>query len=120
MLRYSLVTAALLAASQSAAAQPPVDAGSQLRQIPPAPLPVKPAPVIQLAPPAPAAEAASAGPSVRIDTLRVTGVTLFPESLLVAASGFTPGQEMNLADLRRAAANISAYYKARGYFLARA
>jgi hemolysin activation/secretion protein len=113
------VTAALLA-SQGAIAQPPVDAGSQIRQIPPAPVPVKPAPMLELAPPAAAVEPGQAGPSVRVAALRVTGATLFPEGELIAASGFRPGQEMNLADMRRAAAAISAFYNARGYFLARA
>jgi hemolysin activation/secretion protein len=119
MLRFTLVTAALLA-SQGAIAQPPVDAGSQIRQIPPAPVPVKPAPMLELAPPAAAVEPGQAGPSVRVAALRVTGATLFPEGELIAASGFRPGQEMNLADMRRVAAAISAYYNARGYFLARA
>jgi hemolysin activation/secretion protein len=119
MLRFTLVTTALLA-SQSAIAQPPADAGSQIRQIPPAPVPVKPAPMLELAPPAAAVEPGQAGPSVRVAALRVTGATLFPEGELIAASGFRPGQEMNLADMRRAAAAISAFYNARGYFLARA
>lgn len=117
----AFVTVALLA-SQSALAQPAVDAGSQIRQIPPAPAPLKTAPVIELAPPAAAApaETGPAGSSVRVEAVRITGATLFPESALVAASGIRPGQQMNLADLRRAAANISSYYNERGYFLARA
>ncbi|MDB5670794.1 MAG: hypothetical protein JWO25_1753, partial [Alphaproteobacteria bacterium] len=57
----AFVTVALLA-SQSALAQPPVDAGSQIRQIPPAPAPLKTAPVIELAPPA-AAAPAETGPA---------------------------------------------------------
>jgi hemolysin activation/secretion protein len=110
----------MLASGQGPSVRPPVDAGSQIRQIPPAPAPVRPAPVIELPPGTAGDESGPAGPSVRIDRLRVTGATLFAEDVLIAASGFRPGEEMNLADLRRAAARISAYYNQRGYFLARA
>jgi hemolysin activation/secretion protein len=45
---------------------------------------------------------------------------LFPEQELIAASGFTPGSSLTLAELRALAARISAFYNERGYFLTQA
>lgn len=120
MLRSSFVTLALLTSGGVAIAQQPVDAGAQLQQIPPAPTPPKAEPDIDIAPRTVTPEVEAVGPKVRVDTLHVTGQTLFPEASLIAASGFTPGSSLSLSDLRGIAANISAYYNKRGYFLARA
>lgn len=120
MLRSSLFMAALLVTSQGAAAQPPVDAGSQLRQIPPAPVPPPNTRVFEVAPRPAMATGESAGPSVRVDRLRISGQTLFTEQTLIAAGGFTPGVMLNLGEMRAIAARIAAFYNARGYFLAQA
>jgi hemolysin activation/secretion protein len=120
MLKSGLAAAAFLAASQSAFAQPPTNAGAQLQQIPPAPVRPSDAPVFQVAPRAVEAETGPAGPRVRVDVLHVTGETVFSEEALIAASGFTAGGTLSLAELRALAARISAYYNARGYFLAQA
>lgn len=119
MLRSTLMAAALLATGQSAYAQQP-PAGGQLQQIPPAVLPQRPAPDIRIERPEPPAEAAAEGRRIRVDTLRVTGATLFTEAELVAAAGFTPGQELTLPELRNAAARITRFYNDRGYVLAQA
>lgn len=118
-MKSRLLTVALLAAGQPAFAQIP-SAGGQLQQIPPVPIAprAEPALTIQAAPVTPDAD--PAGPAIRISALRISGETLFDEPTLIAASGFVPGQEMNLFALRAAAARIAGYYKARGYFLAQA
>lgn len=119
MFRSSLVLAAILAASQNAHAQvPPV--GGQLQQIPPAAVPQRPAPDIRIERPEAPADAEAEGRRIRVDALRVTGATLFTEAELVAATGFIPGSELTLPELRNAAAEITRFYNSRGYVLAQA
>lgn len=111
----------LVAASQGAFALPRSVASGQLQQIPPAPPLTRIAPVLPIAPPAPAGDAGSvADERIVVTALHLTGQTLFPEDRLIAATGFTPGSSLNLAELRALAAKIGAYYNTRGYFLARA
>src|SRR5690606_14977856 len=50
----------------------------------------------------------------------VTGETLFTDEELIAATGFQPGSQLNLAELRNMAANIARFYHSRGFFLAQA
>lgn len=119
MFKFSLISAALLA-SHGAAAQPPIDAGGQLRQIPPAPAPSRATPVLEVVPRQVEAAVGAGGPSVRIERLSVTGQTLFSQQELIAASGFRPGGELNLAEMRALAARITAFYNRRGYVLAQA
>jgi hemolysin activation/secretion protein len=119
MFKSSLAAAVFLAASQSAFAQP-TNAGGQLQQIPPAPARPSAAPIFQVEPRAVEADTGPAGPRVRVEALHVTGATVFSEEALIAASGFTPGSALSLAELRALAARISAYYNSRGYFLAQA
>ena len=119
MLRSGLIIAALLATSQNAYAQQPPVAG-QLQQIPPAAVPRRTAPDIRIERPEASVEAATEGARIRVDTLRVTGSTLFTETELVAATGFTPGLDLSLAELRNAAAQITRFYNSRGYVLAQA
>jgi hemolysin activation/secretion protein len=125
MLMPRLLAAVLLTASHATLAQqlaqPPVDAGTQIQQIPPAPLPPRPAPAIPtLAPPGTVADAAPAGPTTRVTSLTLTGQTLFAEAALIAASGFVPNRDLDLGQLRALAARIAAFYNERGYFLAQA
>ncbi|HZV85050.1 MAG TPA: ShlB/FhaC/HecB family hemolysin secretion/activation protein [Brevundimonas sp.] len=119
MFRSSLIAAALLATGQSAHAQqlPP---GGQLQQIPPVATPPRPPADIRIPRPAPPVDAASEGARIRVEALRVTGATLFTEAELVAATGFMPGQELSLPELRNAAGRITRFYNDRGYVLAQA
>ncbi|MDB5458947.1 MAG: Polypeptide-transport-associated domain protein ShlB-type, partial [Caulobacteraceae bacterium] len=55
-----------------------------------------------------------------VTSLHVTGQTRFSEAELVAASGFTPGGEQDLAGLRTMAARIADFYNRHGYFVAQA
>ncbi len=112
--------AALVAGGGAAQAQVPVGAGGQLQQIPPVPLTDTPDPELGLTRKTPVAIPAAGGPSARVDAIRVTGATLFPEATLVAATGFAPGATLDLAGLKTLAARITDYYTSRGYFVAQA
>ena len=120
MLKPGVMVATIFLMPQIAQAQPVIDAGTQIQQIPPPPAPEKRFPEIRVERPALLPDDGPAGVSIRVVALQLTGQTIFPEAELVAASGFTPGGEFNLRQLRQVAANISAYYNARGYFLAQA
>jgi len=119
MLRSSLIMAALLATGQSAQAQQPPASGL-LHQIPPAAVPQRPSPDIRIERPAPLTDAVPEGARIRVDALRVTGATLFTEAELVAATGFIPGRDLTLPELRNAAARITRFYNDHGYVLAQA
>jgi hemolysin activation/secretion protein len=121
MFKSTVATAALLAVSQGAVAQqPPLGAGGQLQQIPRSPVAEKTAPNLVVETPVAPALPADEGPAILVNSLHVTGQTLFSETELIAATGFSPGATLSLADLRNAAAKISAYFHAKGYFLAQA
>jgi len=111
--------AALLATGQNAYAQQPPTAG-QLQQIPPAAVPRRPDSNIRIERPEAPTDAVAEGARIRVDNLRVSGATLFPEAELVAATGFTPGRELTLPELRNAAAHITGFYNSHGYVLAQA
>jgi hemolysin activation/secretion protein len=119
LLKSGIVTVALIASAPAAYAQSTTAAG-QLQQIPPAPAAPTTVPDISIAPRAAPADTGPAGAAVRIDTLRITGATVFDEQALLAASGFRPGGNLTLAAMRALAGRISAYYHGRGYFLAQA
>jgi len=106
--------------SQPAMAQQVPGAGTQMQQLPPAPTTPNVAPDLDVKVPTRAPPADAGGARIHVTSLRVTGATVFSEATLLSASGFVPGSEMNLYDLHVAAARISAYYKARGYFVAQA
>ncbi|MBW8311532.1 MAG: hypothetical protein K0M64_05795 [Rhizobium sp.] len=119
-IRSNILPLALLALGHGAYAQDPPGSGTQLRQLPP---PVQ----LQRAPPKVLIEESTAviepggeGTRVLVNEVRVTGATAFPESELLVATGFAPGTESTLAELQAMAARITAYYRERGYFVARA
>lgn len=96
-------------------------AGGQLRQLPPPPPPAQPViPDLKIERPASAAVDATAGPSFPVTVLRVTGMSVFSESQLLAATGFVPGATLTLGALQQMAGKITDYYAARGYFVAQA
>lgn len=109
-----------LTIGQSAQAAPPVGAGGQIQQIPPTPAPERSIPDIRIDRSAKARDAGPAGPKILVRSLHVTGETLFPEAELLAVTGFQPGGQLDLRDLRLMAAKISAFYNQRGYFVAQA
>jgi hemolysin activation/secretion protein len=113
-----LIAIGVLALSQSVLAQQPPTAGGQLQQIPPPPVPERTAPEIRIdkdrPPPAPAA----ADVKMTVTSLRVTGAKVYPEAELLALTGFKPGSELSLFDLRAMASTIAGHYHRNGFFVA--
>jgi len=119
MIRPSYLALALFAPALAHAQQVP-NAGTQLQQLPQTPVPAKPAPDLDIGHAPPAADTAEAGRSVRVSVLHVTGQTAYSEATLLAVTGFVPGRDLTLAQLRALAGRISDYYHLRGFILAQA
>lgn len=121
MFKYKILPCALLVMIHSAvAAQQLPTAGSQMRQIPPAPVPPKKAPQIDIrqatAPAVPVAESVK----IQVNGLRVTGTREYSEAELIALTGFKAGSQLTLAELRGMAARIADHFHRHGYFVAQA
>lgn len=83
-------------------------------------MPERQAPDLPAAPSAPAPDTGASGAAIRVESVHITGHTLFSEAELIDASGVTPGSTLTLLDLRNAAAAITHFYNVHGYFLAQA
>ncbi|MBE0625266.1 MAG: ShlB/FhaC/HecB family hemolysin secretion/activation protein [Burkholderiales bacterium] len=120
--KAELFTVALLAFSQSAYAQIqlPPSAGGQMQQIPPPPTLQKAVPQIRIEQGGTANVPAADQVKVLVNTLHVTGQVQYSEPQLIAITGFSPGSELTLAQLRAMAAKIADYYHLHGYFVAQA
>ena len=122
MSNVKLCTVAFLALSQYAFAQRAdlPSAGGQFQQIPPSPLPQKAVPEIRIekstAPAIPPADEVK----FLVKSLQVTGQALYSEAELLAITGFRPGSELTLFELRGMATKIADHYHRNGYFVARA
>ncbi|MCJ7798920.1 MAG: ShlB/FhaC/HecB family hemolysin secretion/activation protein, partial [Polaromonas sp.] len=120
MFNPKIIPFALLALSQSLFAQQPPSAGSQIQQVPPAPMPEKVAPAIRMEPRTAPATPASDAAKITVNALQVTGARVYSETVLLALTGFKPGTQLSLGDLRGMAARITAHYRSAGYFVAQA
>ncbi|MDB5744118.1 MAG: Polypeptide-transport-associated domain protein ShlB-type [Polaromonas sp.] len=120
MFKIKLLPFALVALSQGVLAQQPPSAGSQLQQIPPAPVPQKMAPGVRIEPSSAPATAATDAVKITVNRLQVSGATTYPAAELVGLTGFVPGSELSLAELRGMAEKITAHYRGAGYFVAQA
>jgi hemolysin activation/secretion protein len=118
--RQIAVTVALLALSQSAFAADPPTAGGQFQQIPPSPTIQKEVPKIRIEQSIEPAIPASDLVKILVKSLRVIGQTRYPEAELVAITGFRPGGELTLSELRGMALKISDHYHRNGYFVTQA
>ena len=120
MLKIRLLPIALLGLSQQTFAQQLPGAGSQLQQLAPAAVPQKAMPQIRIesgtAPGTPSADESK----ILVSSLRITGAKNYSEPDLLALTGFVPGVELTLTDLRGMAAKITAHYTKQGYLAARA
>jgi hemolysin activation/secretion protein len=114
-----LITAIFVAAAPCALAQP-TGGGGQLRQIPPAPAQPRSLPDIRVERGTAPAAVEVGGTRVIVRSLHVAGATQFSEAELIAASGFQPGLELDLAGLRLLASRISDFYNRHGFFVAQA
>ncbi|MDO9597919.1 MAG: ShlB/FhaC/HecB family hemolysin secretion/activation protein [Azoarcus sp.] len=115
IMTFSLLT---LISGVSAAQIP--SGGSQLQQIPPSPSLQKAEPEIRLeqnqVPVIPVVDSAK----IRVNSLHLTGQSLYSEAELLASTGFLAGEELSLGELRQMAARIAQFYHERGYFVAQA
>lgn len=120
MRKNHLLPFAFIVLSQGVFAQQPPSAGSQIRQIPPAPVPQKSEPVIRIAPSTASVQSASDETRITVQRLQVTGARVYTETQLLALTGFQPGSELSLGELRAMAMAISEHYRQAGYFVAQA
>ena len=120
--KVSFAVVALLLLSQSAiAADAPLPSGGgQIQQIPPVPIPQQAVPDIRIEQGNVPATPVSDNVKILVKSLHVTGQTVFSEEELVAITGFSPGGELTLSDLRGMAAKIADHYHTNGYFVAQA
>jgi hemolysin activation/secretion protein len=118
--RQVAVIVVLLALSQSAFAANPPSAGSQFQQIPPSPIIQKEVPKIQIEQGKPPAIPDAYQVKILVKSLHVTGQTLYSEAELLAITGFSPGRELTLSELRGMASKIADRYHRNGYFVAQA
>lgn len=111
---------ALLMLSQNLYAADPPSAGSQIQQIPPTPVRQKAVPQIRIEQgPVPAISQADQIKTL-VKSLHLIGQTLYSEAELITVSGFRPGEEQTIADLRIWAEKITDHYHRHGYFVAQA
>lgn len=117
-----LLPFALLAVAHGLMAQQLPGSGSQLMQVPAAPVPRPAMPAIEVkpGPAAPSPEARADTVKIVVNSLRVTGARAYTEAELLAVTGFTPGSELSLTELRAMAARIADFYHRNGYFIAQA
>jgi len=120
MLKNKFFPFALLALSQSILAQQVPSAGSQMQQIPPVLIQQNAIPKIDVKPGIAPISAATDGLSITVNSLRVTGAQAYSEVELLAQTGFNPGSDLTISDLRAMAAKIADYYHRNGYFVAQA
>ncbi len=117
--RIALLTA-LVCASLQAHAQTAPDAGRTLQETaPPVLLPPRPAPELSIQSPLPA-DIAPGGAKVTLQSVSLSGNTVFGSDVLLPLLGETSGQSFDLAGLRALASRITEYYRANGYPFARA
>lgn len=119
-MRTKLLPLTLLLAIQNAYAVDPPSAGSQLQQIPVAPQLPKAPPAIRVQQGNVPATTVGDTTRITVQRLQVTAPPVFTESELIASTGFVPGSELTLGELRAMASKIASYYQKRGYFLAQA
>jgi hemolysin activation/secretion protein len=115
-----IMTFALLTLSSSVFAAQFPSGGSQLQQIPPSPTLQKVEPEIQVEQKQVPAVSAADSVKIQVNSLHLSGQSLYSESELLALTGFKAGEEVSLAELQQMAARIAAFYHQNGYFVAQA
>ena len=110
----------LSVSTQSAFAADPPSAGGQFQQIPPPPIIEKAVPKIGIEQGHTPVVSASDHVKFPVKSLHLIGQTLYSEAKLVAITGFSPGGELTLSELRGMASKIADHYHRNGYFVAQA
>lgn len=96
------------------------NAGGQLQQIPPSPTVERTAPEIDVQP-SRIPEVGDGGTAkVEVNSLRLSGQSLYSENDLLALTGFRPGAQLSLGELQAMALRITEFYHRNDYFLAQA
>jgi hemolysin activation/secretion protein len=119
MSKKQIIPCVLLALSPVVFAAPP-SAGSQMQQIPPVPAPQLASPIFEIQPNNRPVPTESANARIIVNRLQVQGAKAYSEADLLAVTGFTPGRELSLTELRGMAARIADFYHSNGYFVAQA
>lgn len=91
-----------------------------MQQIPPAPVPERPFPEIRVERAAAPAPTAPDTVKILVKRLSITGAQVYSETQLLRITGFIPGTELSLTDLRGMASRIVTFYRQNGYFVAQA
>jgi len=120
MSNFKLTLLAVSMMSQVALAQQIPDAGSQIQQIPPVPEQPRVPHRIVIEPVAPPVSPAVDTARIQVNSLRISGAGVYSEVELLAETGFIPGSQLTLTELRGMAAKIANHYRANGYFVAQA
>lgn len=115
-----LLPLALLAFAPVAFAQGIPTGGSQIQQLPAPPAPEKAPPQVRIEEASAVSAPADASTRILVAELRITGARAFPVATLLATTHFEPGTQLTLGELHVMASRITAYYRERGYFVARA
>jgi hemolysin activation/secretion protein len=111
----------LLALSQVTHAAPVPSGSIPLFQIPPASSQPQDLPKFELqqTAPVPAPERVDTT-KIRVNAIKISGNQVYDQSELLAISGFEPGSDLTLTDLRTISNRIAAFYHSNGYFLTQA
>jgi hemolysin activation/secretion protein len=120
MMKKRLLPLLLLTISPGLLAQQLPGAGSQLRQLPPAPVAPPARPGIRIEETGAPAAPDAAATRVVVRQLLLTGNAVYDAPVLLAVARFTPGESLTLGDLQAMAARITEHYRGNGYFVARA
>ncbi len=111
----------LLAVGQVALAAPAPGGSIPLLQIPPPPEQPHQPPSLEIRErtSTPAVESVDTS-KIRVNQIRLEGNPIYSESELLAISGFVPGSDLTLTELRAISASIAEFYHQNGYFLTQA
>jgi len=120
MFTKKLLPLVLLALSHNLFAVDLPSAGGQMQQIPPAPVPQKWVPKIEIKQDKAPVKPESDGIKINVKRLQVAGAQAYSEAELIAVTEFKPGSELTLSGLRAMATKIAGYYHRHGYFVAQA
>lgn len=119
--KLTYLSGLLLVASQAVLAAPPPGGSIPLFQIPPTPVQPQEPPKFELEQRIPTPVPVSTDTTkIRVNSISIKGNEVYKEAELLAVSGFVPGTDLTLTDLRAISAKIADYYHRNGYFLTQA
>ncbi|MDO9022977.1 ShlB/FhaC/HecB family hemolysin secretion/activation protein [Zwartia sp.] len=119
--KLTYLSGLLLVASQAVLAAPPPGGSIPLFQIPPTPVQPQEPPKFELEQRIPTPVPVSTDTTkIRVNSISIKGNEVYKEAELLAISGFVPGTDLTLTDLRAISAKIADYYHRNGYFLTQA